>query len=128
MKLLLDTHAFLWLIQGDARLSKAAETAIQDPANEPHLSMVSLWEIAIKVSINKLNLAQPYSICMPRETLPFNILPITLEHTTVVATLPFQANHNDPFDRLLIAQAMVEQIPLVSNEAMFNAYPITRLW
>lgn len=90
MKLLLDTHAFLWFIQGDARLSKAAQTAIQDPANEPHLSIVSLWEIAIKVSIKKLNLAQPYDVCMPRETLPFDILPITLEHTTVRQAAPMR--------------------------------------
>src|SRR5262245_29898287 len=88
MKLLLDTHAFLWMVNGDSNLSAAARTLIQDPSNEPMLSIVSLWEIAIKASIGKLTLAEPYSVSMPRETLPYDILPISLAHTTAVASLP----------------------------------------
>lgn len=128
MRLLLDTHAFLWFVQADARLSPTAKALIEDPNNKPFISVVSLWEIAIKVSIGKLKLAENYDAYMTRETQRFDLLSIALVHTSLVATLPFQPKHNDPFDRLLIAQALVEQMPLVSNEAMFAAYPVSRLW
>src|SRR5262245_9471287 len=108
MKLLLDTHAFLWFAQGDPHLSSLARNIIGDPNNDPLVSPVSWWEIAIKVSIGKLTLAEPYGTYLKREILPFGKLDITLDHTTVVAALPF--HHRDPFDRLLVAQATVEQI------------------
>lgn len=128
MKLLLDTHAFLWFIGGDERLSLTARTLIEDGANDAFLSVASLWEMAIKISLGRLQLAQPFEILIPQQ-LSLNhigLLGITISHTAKVATLPF--HHRDPFDRLLVAQAQVEQMSLVSNDPAFDAYGITRLW
>jgi len=128
MKLLLDTHAFLWFIMGSSNLSETARALIEDPANENLLSVASLWEMAIKVSLGKLTLASSFDDLIPRQ-LGLNgieLLNIKVDHTSVVATLPF--HHRDPFDRLLIAQAIVEKMPMVSIDAAFDAYPIQRLW
>lgn len=113
MRLLLDTHSFLWFIDGNASLSPTARTLIEVADNQPLLSMASLWEMAIKLSIGKLSLGQPFKALIP-EQMRLNgieLLPIEIGHVVVVAKLPF--HHRDPFDRLLIAQAMVEQIPIV---------------
>ena len=126
MKLLLDTHAFLWYVWGDAQMSKSAKALIDDPNNETLLSPASWWEIAIKVSIGKLTLAEPYGSFMQRETQRFSRLDITLDHLTIVASLLL--HHRDPFDRLLVAQAMIEQIPIVSGGPKLDQYPGTRLW
>ena len=128
MRLLLDTHTFLWFVQNDPHLSAKASSLILDPANDSVLSMVSLWEIAIKASIGKLTLAAPYDVFMQRQTPAFEILPIILDHTTMISSLAFPPGHKDPFDRLLIAQAMVEQIPIVSSDPALDQYPITRMW
>lgn len=128
MKLLLDTHAFLWFIMGSAKLSATARALIEDAANEKFLSAASLWEMAIKVSLGKLKLAAPFAVLLPQQ-LSLNgveVLPVKVEHTAVVAVLPF--HHRDPFDRMLIAQAVVEQMPVVSTDAAFDAYAIRRLW
>jgi PIN domain nuclease of toxin-antitoxin system len=92
------------------------------------LSVASLWEIAIKVSIGKLILTQPYDVFMRRQLTDndIKILPINLAHLGAVSTLPF--HHRDPFDRLLIAQAMIEQLPIVSVDAAFDVYTVNRLW
>lgn len=127
MKLLLDTHAFLWFIEDNPRLSSEAKALLESDA-ELLLSTASLWEIAIKTSIGKLTLAQPYEVFVPQQ-LELNIitiLPIEAAHLSIVSALPFY--HRDPFDRLLIAQAMNEQLPLVSADATFDAYAIERLW
>lgn len=128
MRLLLDTHAFLWFIQDGAKLSPYAKTLIEDGSNEALLSIASPWEIAIKTRIGKLTLAEPFDVLVPREILrnDFHLLPIELAHLAVVADLPL--HHRDPFDRLLIAQALVEQMPILSADADFDAYGITRLW
>ncbi len=128
MKLLLDTHSFLWFIGGNSRLSSRARTLIEDVSNDAFLSVASLWEMAIKISLDKLSLAQPFDILIPQQ-LGLNridLLGITVKHAAVVATLPFY--HRDPFDRLLIAQAQMEQMPIVSSDAAFDAYAVTRLW
>lgn len=128
MKLLLDTHAFLWFIMGSPNLSADARALIEDAANENLFSVAGLWEIAIKVSIGKLSLASPFDVLIPRQ-LGLNgieLLNISTDHAAVVATLPF--HHRDPFDRLLIAQAMVEGVPIVSVDTAFDAYPVKRLW
>ena len=112
----------------DARLSMTARGLIGDPKNTVHLSPASYWEIAIKVCIGKYALPGPYDAFM-RQELARNklvILDITIDHTAVVATLPF--HHRDPFDRLLIAQSLVEQYPLVSADPLFDRYGVTRLW
>jgi PIN domain nuclease of toxin-antitoxin system len=128
MKLLLDTHTFIWFIMGSPNLSASARTLIEDVANEKFLSIASLWEIAIKLSIGKLTLSAPFDALIPQQLSinGFELLNIEIEHAAVVATLPF--HHRDPFDRLLIAQAMVEKMPIVSIDAVFDAYPVTRLW
>jgi PIN domain nuclease of toxin-antitoxin system len=97
-------------------------------ANEKFLSVASLWEIAIKLSIGKLALSSPFEMLIPQQ-LSLNgiqLLNINLAHTVVIASLPF--HHRDPFDRLLIAQAMVEKMPVISIDAAFDVYPIIRRW
>ncbi len=128
MKLLLDTHAFLWFVMGSAKLSGNARALIEDPSNESLLSVASLWEMAIKVSLGKLTLSAPFADLIP-EQLNLNgigLLNIRIDHVSLLATLPF--HHRDPFDRLLIAQAITEKMPVVSIDAAFDAYGITRLW
>ena len=128
MRLLLDTHSFLWFIAGSDKISVAARDLIEDSANEPSLSMASLWEMAIKVSIGKLKLAQPFEKLIP-EQMKLNgigMLNIRVEHVSQVVQLPF--HHRDPFDRLLIAQAQVEGMPIVGADGAFDAYTVTRMW
>lgn len=127
MKLLLDTHAFLWFIDDDPRLSAGAKTLLESNA-DLLLSTASLWEIAIRASLGKLTLAQPYDIFLLQQLTinAIEILPISLAHLAVVATLPF--HHRDPFDRLLVAQGIVEQVPIVSMDTAFDIYSIKRLW
>ena len=128
MRLLLDTHSFLWFVGGDSSLSVAARLLIEDADNSVLLSAASVWEIAIKVSLGKLHLEQPFDVLIPQHLLMNHIelLGITLQHAAVVAKLPF--HHRDPFDRLLIAQAIVEQIPVITRDPAFDAYPVQRLW
>jgi PIN domain nuclease of toxin-antitoxin system len=128
VRLLLDTHSFLWFVLNDAQLSASARTAISDPANDVLVSPATYWEIAIKVSKTKYTLAVPYQDFIQHnlDANDFAILPIEVRHTALVAGMPF--HHKDPFDRLLIAQALAEDIPLVSNEALFDAYGVRRLW
>jgi PIN domain nuclease of toxin-antitoxin system len=128
MRLLLDTHSFLWFISGSTNLSPTARTLIEDASNQPLLSAASLWEMAIKLSLGKLSLAQPFEVLIPQQMRlnGIKLLGIEIEHTAAVSKLPF--HHRDPFDRLLIAQAMVEQMPIVSADTAFDTYPIKRLW
>jgi PIN domain nuclease of toxin-antitoxin system len=128
MRLLLDTHSFLWFLLDDPKLSKTAKDSIADPDNDIEISPASYWEIAIKISLNKYSLPEPYEQFMERElaTNQFRILPIEPKHTATLTRLPF--HHRDPFDRLIIAQAMVEQIPVISGDAAFAAYPVTCIW
>ena len=128
MKLLLDTHSFLWFIGGSKSLSPIARGLIEDISNQPFLSVASLWEIAIKMSLGKISLTQPFEALIPQQMRlnGISLLAIELEHTAVVSKLPF--HHRDPFDRLLIAQAIAEQLPIVSIDTNFDAYDIKRLW
>lgn len=128
MRLLLDTHSFLWFIEGSANLSPTARIVIEDPDNQPFLSMASLWEMAIKLSLGKLTLGEPFNTFVPQQMHlnGIRLLPIELAHVSAVATLPFL--HRDPFDRLLIAQSIVERIPLVTADSSFSLYPVQRLW
>jgi PIN domain nuclease of toxin-antitoxin system len=126
MSLLLDTHAFLWWVADDARLSARARRAI---AREPCvLSVVSCWEMAIKVSLQKLDVPLPLDrfIGAQLELNGFGLLPIGIEHTAAAATLPF--HHRDPFDRLLAAQALREQLSIVSADKVFRKYAVKRVW
>ena len=128
MKLLLDTHTFLWFIIGSLNLSADARTLIEDQTNEKFFSIASLWEMAIKVSIGKLTLSAPFDILIPEQLTSngFETLPVEIAHISKLIGLPL--HHRDPFDRLLIAQAITEQMHIVSADSAFDAYQIARLW
>lgn len=127
MTFILDTHTFLWFINNSPQLSFSAKNLLESDI-DLLLSVASLWEIAIKVSIGKLTLPDTYDKFVPQQVILNNIeiLPISMAHIAVVATLPF--HHRDPFDRLLVAQAMVEQVSIVSVDVMFDSYLVSRSW
>jgi PIN domain nuclease of toxin-antitoxin system len=128
VNLLLDTHSFIWFIEDNPTLSTDARVFIEEPGNDIFLSMASVWEMAIKVSLDKLHLSQPFDLFIPQQLLLNNItlLDIAVNHTLRVATLPF--HHRDPFDRLLIAQSLLEEMPIISIDSAFDAYGVNRLW
>lgn len=128
MKLLLDTHAFLWFIAGDPKLSKKAKSNIENEKNENLISIASLWEIAIKTSIGRLTVSEPFETLIPRqiEINGFQILTINFKHIAKVASLPY--HHRDPFDRLLISQCIIENYPIISKDTVFDNYRIDRYW
>lgn len=128
MRVLLDTHALYWYIEGDSQLSTTAHTLIRDASNEVLISPASYWEIAIKISLGKWQLNRPYEdfIDIGLNRYGFLILPILPAHTARLIGMPF--HHKDPFDRLLAAQALAEEIPLVSADTAFDDYGVTRWW
>jgi PIN domain nuclease of toxin-antitoxin system len=128
MRLLLDTHALIWYVDQDHLLSASAHAAITDPANDLLLSAGTIWEISIKVGLKKLSLSMPYRAWMNKAIadLGLTLLPITVEYADVQAGLP--RHHGDPFDRLLAAQAQVENTPLVSSDPIFDQYGLKRIW
>ena len=128
MRILLDTHTFLWFIGGDSRLHKEARRRIEDLENKRFLSTASLWEIAIKASLGKLRLGMSVTELVHNqvEGNAIDVLGITAAHLDSLARLPF--HHRDPFDRLIIAQSLVEEIPVLGKDAAFDLYPIQRLW
>jgi PIN domain nuclease of toxin-antitoxin system len=128
LRVLLDTHSFLWFILDDPQLSASAKTLIEDPANDVEVSPASYWEIAIKIGKGKYILPRPYETFMEQQimTNDFRVLHILPKHTSVLTTLP--PHHNDPFDRLLVAQATIESIPMVSADIALDQYGVTRLW
>jgi PIN domain nuclease of toxin-antitoxin system len=128
VRLLLDTQAFLWFILAHTRLSTTALGLITDPVNHKHVSPASYWEIAIKIRLGKYALPVPFEPFMSDQIAQnnFTILPITVKHAGVLTTLPL--HHRDPFDRLLIAQTMVEAMRIVSIDSVLDSYPVTRLW
>jgi len=128
MKVLLDTHAFLWSITGDDRLSKTAEKTFLNPDNNLYFSAASFWEICIKLSLGKLSLKRGWFKTI-QEEMRINAvqwLPVEMQHCVELTNLPF--HHRDPFDRMLIAQAMVEDLQLLSRDGRLSAYQIKRIW
>ncbi len=128
MKVLLDTHAFLWSITGDDRLSKTAEKTFLNPDNNLYFSAASFWEICIKLSLGKLSLKRGWFKTI-QEEMRINAvqwLPVEMQHCVELTKLPF--HHRDPFDRMLIAQAMAEDLQLLSRDGRLSAYEIKRLW
>lgn len=128
MRLLLDTHTLLWWANNDSQLSLAAKNAVGDRGNEVFLSAVSSWELAIKAAVKKLNLSAPVAdfVSAQMSLYPFTPLPIIYEHTYRVETMTL--HHNDPFDRLLIAQALVENLIIVTCDSKFGPYGVPTLW
>ncbi len=129
MNYLLDISAFLWFVYNDRRLSTVATERIGDFDNVIYLSMASIWEIAIKVNLRRgLVLHRPFPDFIDHQlnSNRFELLQINVSHLKRVADLP--PYHRDPFDRLLIAQAHVENIPVITSDAAFDQYPIQRVW
>jgi PIN domain nuclease of toxin-antitoxin system len=127
-RLLLDTHTFLWWIGDAPELNATAKRAIANIKNECYLSVVSCWEMAIKASLGKLRLAKPMERFVTEQLTAngFNLLSIELRHAAEVEKLPFY--HRDPFDRLLIAQAITEKLTIVSADKVFPKYGVKVLW
>ncbi len=127
MRLLLDTHVLLWWFTDDRRLSRNARRALGRSDVEAFVSAVSAWEIAIKSKAGKLN-AEEMLDRLPEELREagFSVLPITLEHAIRAGSLP--EHHRDPFDRMLVAQAQAEHLPVLSNDAAFDQYGVRRVW
>jgi len=128
MKLLLDTHALLWFISNDSQLSVPARQNIENPEHDKFVSAASLWEIAVKLSLGKVKLPRPFHEVFPRqlEINGFELLPISCAQLNQVVALPF--HHRDPFDRLLIAQALADDLTLVTRDPDFSKYPAKVLW
>jgi len=128
MILLLDTHTFIWYVTDNSKLSNQVLEFVNYQNNEILLSIASLWEIAIKQNLGKLSFNQPFEIFITQQLNlnDFRLLDIKISHVAVVATLTL--HHRDPFDRILIAQALAENIPILSADKIFDAYPIERLW
>ena len=128
MRLLLHTHAFLWWIADDARLSRRARSAIATRRDECFVSTASCWEIAIKVSLEKLKLEAPVDRFIPEQLAvnSFSLLSIEFAHVARVARLP--VHHRDPFDRLLAGQALIDDLTVVSADPIFRRYGVKRLW
>jgi PIN domain nuclease of toxin-antitoxin system len=128
MKMLLDAQALLWFFAGSDRLSANALACIQDTQNSIFVSAATLWEIGIKDSLGKLSLPEPFEQLFPDRLVDSNILmlPVLVPHLHMHRKLPF--HHNDPFDRLVIAQALAEELTLVSCDSVFPAYGVKLLW
>lgn len=127
MNLLLDTHAFIWFVSGDNLLSVKAKNAIENPSNQCYISVASLWEIAIKISLKKLKLTKPFNQIMVQiESNGFILLPISFEHTLSVSKLKF--HHRDPFDRILASQVLTSDLILITRDEIFEKYKVKTIW
>ena len=128
MRILLDTHCFLWFFTGDAKLSNDARTAIESASNEKLVSIASFWEMSIKSSLGKLDLQLPFPELAARilADTDSTLLAVTVSHLAVLQQLPF--HHRDPFDRILVAQAQAEGLTIVSKDKDIRAYGVAQLW
>ena len=128
MRLLLDTHAMLWWLRADTRLSERAHNTIEDSGNDLLWSMASSWEIAVKLSLGKLEIDRPLHRLFAElvSEQGVDMLPIDHAHCTLLAALPM--HHRDPFDRMLIVQAQQMNVPILTADPKFGAYDVTVLW
>ena len=127
MNVLLDTHALLWFVAGDARLSSLARQTIEADETVNYVSMASWWEIAVKCSLGKLTLDDSLDLFMKQRTAEgFRIMPLEPHHLHPLVELPF--HHRDPFDRLIICQSMVEKMAICTCDESFKRYPVSLIW
>ena len=127
MNTLIDTHALIWFLNGDDTLSEKAKKSIEEYDTVNFVSIASLWEIAIKISLGKLELKTPFSAIAEQITNNgFQILPVTFADTLLLSTLPF--HHRDPFDRIIIAQSLTNKLTIISKDKVFDSYQVGLLW
>ncbi len=128
MKALLDTHTFLWMVSGDSRLGQKANKVFSNKHNDIFLSVVNIWEMTIKVSLGKLELKTGWIDILRRQLIENSIqlLPLEIDHCEVLMGLPF--HHRDPFDRMLIAQAINEKMLILTRDPHFKKYPCKTIW
>jgi PIN domain nuclease of toxin-antitoxin system len=128
MRVLIDSHVLIWYVDQDNLLSPASHAAISDPTNDLLLSAGSIWEIGIKLGLGKIILTQPFKPWMNQaiSDLDVTVLPLSVEYVDVQSNLP--RHHGDPFDRLIVAQAIVEQVSIISADPNLDAYGIIRIW
>ena len=128
MTILLDTCTLLWFVEGSAKLSSRAKAAIENNDNTPMYSIASVWEMAIKIGLRKLVISRPLypEFADVMTEYGFQQLDFSYRHASEVTGLPM--HHRDPFDRLLIAQALVEDLPIVSHDSAFSHYPVSLIW
>ena len=128
MRYLIDTHTLLWIVTDDPELSETAKKIYLDQSNEIYFSLASIWEMAIKISIGKLSIEKSLQDFTEHYIIEndIKILNIQLPHVIRIEKLPF--HHRDPFDRLIIAQGIEDNIPIISSDRIFDLYPIKRLW
>ncbi len=124
MRFLIDTHVLIWHLEDDAQISLERSAIIDDPSNESLVSIASLWEIAIKLSLGKLKLSRSLDdFVKVFDSSTTSLLPIAPSHVISVAQLPF--HHKDPFDRIIIAQALTEDIPIITSDSDFADYGVS---
>jgi PIN domain nuclease of toxin-antitoxin system len=127
MNYLIDTHALIWFLNGDNDFSDKAKKAIEDNDAINFISIASLWEIAIKISLGKLELKTPFvKISEQIANNGFQILPITFEDTLILSSLPF--HHRDPFNRIIISQSFNNKLTIISKDRYFDAYQVALIW
>jgi PIN domain nuclease of toxin-antitoxin system len=128
MRHLLDAHSLIWALDDPSKLGRSAHASLEDSANDLVISVGTIWELSIKVGLGKPTLSMPYRGWIERAIadLSLTVLPITVEITDAQMTLP--RHHRDPFDRLLVAQCLVQPMPIVSADSVFDAYGVTRVW
>ena len=128
MKLLLDTHCFLWWFANDQRLGARARELVADGENDVYLSAASSWEIAIKVSLRKLTLPDPPDVYVPSRLAAQGMKGLPIEHVHALGVASLPAHHQDPFARLIIAQSQIEKLPVLTADEKIAAYEVEAIW
>ena len=128
MKLLLDTHTFLWYIEGNSKLSATARLFIDDLTHDKFVSVVSLWEIAIKFGLGRLPLTEKFEVLFPNQIIINGFEQLAIENNHLYEFIKLPRHHSDPFDRLLIAQTISEKMSILSIDSAFDDYSVNRLW
>ena len=128
MNILLDTCTFLWISSGSAQLSPAARQLFADPANEVYLSAVSAWEIAVKHGLGRLPLPSPPERFIPEQRSQHGIDPLALDEPAVLQLAKLPARHRDPFDRILVCQAIADGLTILTPDPLIGQYPVRTAW